>query len=75
MNSHPWIKCKRRLIIADIRRIKFQKPIQLACAAAGLGINNDPVESKVIPSPIGLSFSYTGIDYKVMDITSGKRTL
>ncbi|HHT9130787.1 MAG TPA: hypothetical protein ACFYEC_07990, partial [Candidatus Brocadiaceae bacterium] len=139
MNSHPWIKDKRRIIIADglyglfngqhfpsghrddiprpwilfnntspnsilfstdpvaidcvmhdlvrfermyqglsgsfLRRIKFQKPIQLACAAAGLGINNDPVDAKVIPSPIGPSFSYTGIDYKVMNITSGKRTL
>ena len=133
MNSHPWIKDKRRLIIADglyglyngqhfpseprddiprpwilfnntspnsilfstdpvaidcvmhdlvrferisqgltgsfIKPIKFQKPIQLACAAAGLGINDDPVESRVTPSSIGPIFSYRTIDYKVVDIT------
>lgn len=127
MNSHPWIKDKRRIIIADglyglyngihfpsgpkddiprpwilfndaspnsvlfsvdpvaidcvmhdlvlFERIHqgftglFQKPIQVACAAAGLGSHDDPLESTVTPSPIGPLFSYSLIDYEVMDIT------
>lgn len=130
MNSHPWIKGKRRLIIADglyglyngqhfpsgpkddiprpwllfgnaspnsillsndpvaidcvmhdlvrfermqhglngsfLKSVKFKKPIQIACAAAGLGSNDDPIESKVNPSPTGPVFSYPVIDYKVV---------
>lgn len=126
MNSHPWIKNKRRLIIADglyglyngqhfrtghhnddiprpwilfnkaspnsilfsidpvaidcvmhdlvrFERIHqglkgpFKKPIQLACAAAGLGINDDPIESEVSPSPIGPGFRYSHINYRVIN--------
>lgn len=130
MNSHPWIKDKRRLIIADglyglfngqhfrsgqiddiprpwilfenaspnsvlfstdpvavdcvmhdlvrFERMhqelsgSFPKPIQLACAASGLGTNDDPIESGVNPSPIGPLFSYPVIKYKVVDITRRK---
>lgn len=134
MNSHPWVKNKRRLIIADgiyglyngqhfhigpkddiprpwilfgnaspnsllfstdpvavdcvmhdlvrfermhqelpgsfLMPVKFMKPIQLACATNGLGINDDPIESKVTPSPTGPTFSYPVIDYRVIDVTS-----
>jgi hypothetical protein len=134
MNAHPWIKTKRRLIIADglyglyngqhfrsghrddiprpwflfnnsspnsilfstdsvaidcvmhdlvrferdhqglsrsfLRSVKFQQPIQLACANAGLGIYDIPIESKVTPSSIGPLFSYHDIEYKVVDVTS-----
>ncbi|KKO18918.1 MAG: hypothetical protein BROFUL_02376 [Candidatus Brocadia fulgida] len=136
MNSHPWIKGKRRLIIADglyglfngqhfpsgpkddiprpwmlfnnafpnsilfstdpvaidcvmhdlvrfermcqglsgsfLKPVKFQKPIQLACAVAGLGTNDEPAESKVTPSPIGPVISYANIDYEVADVTFRK---
>jgi hypothetical protein len=130
MNSHPWIRDKRRLIIADglyglfngqhfhsapkddvprpwilfentspnsvlfsidpvavdcimhdlvrFERMhqelsgSFQKPIQLACATAGLGTNDDPIESEVEPSSIGPLFSYPSINYKVVDVTPRK---
>lgn len=130
MNSHPWIKDKRRLIIADglyglfngqhfrsgnrddiprpwilfqnnspnsilfstdpvaidcvmhdLVRFErkhqglsgsFPKPIQVACANAGLGTNDDPVESEVVPSPVGPLFHYPVIKYKVVDVTSKK---
>lgn len=60
------------LIGLFLRRNKFPKPIQLACVAAGLGTDDNPIESNVIPSPMGPMFSYSVIDYKVVDITSGK---
>lgn len=124
MNQHPWIRNKRRLVVADglfglydgqhfpggddiprpwrlfqndatnsllfafdpvaidcvmhdlvrFERIAqgrtgtFAKPVQQACAMAGLGVHDDPIETTVAASPSGPRFSYQRIDYQMASI-------